>query len=148
MYLSFNHNLEVMKNTTYLENVFSLMQWHIFSLSQIGYFSLYHEKIAFCLKRGVFLGLEIGWFFFSYEIREKGVFFKHGHERGIRFGQESVCVCVGWEWGGGGGVQWRPTSAMATAITVPAVNKENIKAPYYWRSESFGDQWILLTKGW
>ena len=75
------------------------MQLHILSLSQKGYCSLYYEKIVFCLKRGVLLGLKIsdfGWKrgdFFT-KIREKGVFFKLGYERGIAL-VGSVCVLRG-----------------------------------------------------
>ena len=80
MHLSFNHNLEVMKNTTYLKNVLSLIQLHIFSLSQKGYFSLYYKKKSrFAWKRGVSLGLKIsdfGWkrVFFRPKSAKKGCF--------------------------------------------------------------------------
>ena len=62
MYLSFNNNLELMKNTTYIENVFSLMQLHIFSFSQKGYCSLCNENIPFCLKKGCFIRPQNQWF--------------------------------------------------------------------------------------
>ena len=83
-----------MKNTTYKENVLSLIQ--LFHFHKKGYFFLYVEKNAFYLKRGVLLALKIsdfGWkglflVVFSSKIREKGVFFKLGYERGIRFGRE------------------------------------------------------------
>ena len=59
-----------------------------------GYFILYNEnKITFCFKKGFLLDLKISDFdwkrgVFSQRIREKGVFFKLGYERGIRFGRE------------------------------------------------------------
>ena len=111
-----------MKNTMYTEKC--LIQ--LISLSQKGCFILYNEnKIAFCFKKGRFIGpknlafsVEKG-VFFSPRIREKGVFFKLGYERGIRFGREwgwgwgwgcggcgvgvGVCVCVCGGGGGGGG---------------------------------------------
>ena len=59
MYLSFNHNLKVMKNTTYTEKGIEFdTVTHILTITK-GYFSLYDEKIAFCLKRGVLLSLKI-----------------------------------------------------------------------------------------
>ena len=45
--------------------------------------------------------------FFSPRIRKKGVFFKLGYERGIRFGREWGGVGWGGDWGwvvGAGGV--------------------------------------------
>ena len=62
MYLSFNHNLEVMKNTTYIENVFGLMQLHIFSLSQKSTLAHITKKNRVLLKRGVLLGPQISDF--------------------------------------------------------------------------------------
>ena len=56
MCLSFDHNLEVMKKYDIHTNVLSLVQLHIFSLSQKGFFSLYYEDIAFYLKRWCFIG--------------------------------------------------------------------------------------------
>ena len=47
MYLSFNLNLKVMKNTMYIENVLSLMQLHIFSLSQKGTLAYIRKKSCF-----------------------------------------------------------------------------------------------------
>ena len=92
MYLSFNHSLEVMKNTAYIKNVFSLMQLHIFSISQKGYCSLCYERVAFCLKRGVLLGLKISDFGWKrgvfVQFPRKGMFLKLGYERGIPFGRE------------------------------------------------------------
>ena len=43
MYLSFNHTFEVMKNATYIENVFSMIQ--LLSFSKKGYFISYIAKI-------------------------------------------------------------------------------------------------------
>ena len=61
----------------------------------------YITKNRVLLKKGCFVGpqnqrfrLKKGWFFSS-KIREKGVFFKLGNKRGIRFGRE---------WGLGVGV--------------------------------------------
>ena len=92
MYLSFNHNLKVMENTTHIEKCIEFdAVTYILTITK-GYFSLYDEKIAFCLKRGVLLSLKISDFdwkrgVFSSKIREKGVFFKLGYERGIPFGR-------------------------------------------------------------
>ena len=70
----------------------SLMQLHIFSLSRKGT-SAYVTKNRVLLKKGCFIEpqnqrfrLKKGCFFLS-KTREKGVFFKLGYERGIRFGR-------------------------------------------------------------
>ena len=93
MYLSFNHNLKVMKNTTYIEkcNEFDAVTY-ILTITK-GYFSLYEETNPVLLKKGCFIEPQNQrfrlkkWCFFI-QIREKGVFFKLGYERGIRFGRE------------------------------------------------------------
>ena len=92
------------------------MLLHIFSLSQKGYLSLYYQKSHFDYKKIFLLGLEFGDFvwkrgvFFAQNPR-KGVFFKLGYERGIRFRRE-------WGgWGGFGvGVAWAGGGAYGTLI--------------------------------
>ena len=50
MYLTFNHNLKVMKNTTSIEKCLEVHAvTYILTITK-GYFSLYYEKIAFCLN--------------------------------------------------------------------------------------------------
>ena len=77
MYLSFNHNLKVMKNTTYIEKFIEFdAVTYIFTITK-GYFSLYHEKIAFCFKKGCFIEPQNQWFrlkkgCFSAQIPRKG----------------------------------------------------------------------------
>ena len=77
MYLSFNHDLKVMKNTTYIEKYieFDVVTYILTLTSQ-------------CL-----LGLEVSDFglkraFFSFKICDKCVFFTLGYEHGTRFVQE------------------------------------------------------------
>ena len=93
MYLRFNHDLEVMKNTTYIEKCLEFDAIIYIIIFTKMYCSLYYDKIAFCLRRGVLLGLKISDFgckrgVFLFKIREKGVFFKLGYGRGIPFGRE------------------------------------------------------------
>ena len=47
MYLSFNHNLEVMKNTTYIEKCLEFDGVTYILTSQKGYCSLYYQKKRF-----------------------------------------------------------------------------------------------------
>ena len=93
MYLNFNHNLEVTKNTTYIEKCLDYNS----HFHKKGYFSLNYENIAFCLKKGCFIGPQNQRFqlkkgcFFCVKFTKRGVFIKLGYERGI----------LGW------GVGWR-----------------------------------------
>ena len=118
------------------------MQLHIFSASQKRNCSLYYEKIAFSLKkkRCVILGLKISDFggntgvFFSSKIREKGVFFKLGYDRGIII-WSGVCVCVWWVvgcwvWvlGVGGGMAW----CFSTRASVATVLSTHPFVPSCW----------------
>ena len=88
MYLSFNHNLEVMKNTTYIDVVAYIPTF----TKRVLYLTLRKNRVL--LKKGCFIGRRNQRFrlkkgcFFSSKIREKGVFFKLRYERGIRFGRE------------------------------------------------------------
>ena len=51
MYLSFNNNLKVMKNMTYIEKCIEFdAVTYILTITK-RYFSLYDEKIAFCFKK-------------------------------------------------------------------------------------------------
>ena len=78
MYLGFNHTLEVMKNTMYMEKC---LQFDTVILTFIKFLS-YSKKRVLLWKRGVYLGLKIsdcGWkrgVYYSSKIREKGVFFR------------------------------------------------------------------------
>ena len=75
MYLSFNYNSKVMKNMTYIEKCLEFdAVTYILTITK-RYLSIYDEKIydekiAFCLKRGVFY-----WASKSAISVEKGVFF-------------------------------------------------------------------------
>ena len=96
MYLSFNHNLEVMKNTTYIEKCLEFdAVTYILTFMKKGYCSLYCEKIAFCLKRGVILGASK-----SAISVEKRVFFRPKSAKRRCFSTKSWGVR---EFGGGGG---------------------------------------------
>ena len=76
MYLSFNRNLEVMKNTTYIEKclefdactcilTFAKKGTVAYITKKKGYCSLYYEKKSrFAYKRGVLLGLKIIYSYF------------------------------------------------------------------------------------
>ena len=70
MYLSFNHTLEVMKNATYIENVFSMIQ--LLSFSNKGYFISYIAKIQ----------MRFAHFFFVDNPLKRCVF-KPGYDHGI-----------------------------------------------------------------
>ena len=71
------------------------MQLHVFSLHKKGTVTYITKKLRFAKKKkrgGILLGLKIndfGWKrgVLSSQIREKGVFFELGYERGIRFGR-------------------------------------------------------------
>ena len=69
-----------MKNTTYIEKCIELDAVTYILITTKGYFSLYDEKIAFCLKRGVLLSLKISdfdWkrvFFIVQNPRKGGLF--------------------------------------------------------------------------
>ena len=68
--------------------------WRHRNAQKCLYFVAYiTKKIAFCLKKLCFIGPQNQWFqlkkgCFLSKIREKGVFFKLGYERGICFGRE------------------------------------------------------------
>ena len=55
MYLSFNHNLKVMKNTTYIETCIEFdAVTYILTITK-GYYSLYDEKNRVLFKKGCFI---------------------------------------------------------------------------------------------
>ena len=100
--LSFNHNLEEIKNTTHIENVLSLMHLHLFSLLQKKvYFSLYYEKNRVLLKTGCFIGPQNQWF----QLKKMCFFRPKSAKRGCfsNLGTSVVYALVGTGGGGGGG---------------------------------------------
>ena len=109
-----------MKNTTYIEKCLEFdAVTYVLTFPKSGTVAYNTKKNRILLKKGVFywasksvISVEKGVCFFRPKYAKKGVFFKLGYERGIRFGREGwgvcvVCVCVGGVgvggWGGVGG---------------------------------------------
>ena len=100
MYLSFNHNSKVMKNTKYIEKYVEFdAVTYILTFTKKGNVAYITKKSRFAWKRGVLLGSKIsdfGW--------KGGVFFRpKSAKRGCfsNLGTSVVCTLVGR--GGGGG---------------------------------------------
>ena len=103
MYLSFNHILEVMKNTTYIEKCleFDVVTYILTFTKRILYLTLRKNRVL--LKKGVFY-----WASKSAILLEKGVFFRpKSAKRGCfsNLGTSVVNVLVGsrggipyWRW--------------------------------------------------
>ena len=59
IYLSFNHNIELMKNTTYIEKCLEFdAVTYILTFTKKGTLAYITKKISFCLKKGCFIGPE------------------------------------------------------------------------------------------
>ena len=124
MYLRFYQNLEVMKNTTYKEKCLEFdAVTYIITFTKKGNvaYTYITKKNRVFLKKGVFYWASKSaisvekWVFFS-KIREKGVFFKLGYERGIRFGRTFFLCDIE---GGSGCNPLRFPSAFSRCTNVP-----------------------------